>query len=50
MPSKNKKFIQSLGKRVKYVDNLVNNAGVANKDYFITVEDNEIVYPKGMHW
>jgi len=39
---KNKKFIQSLGKRVKYVDNLVNNAGVANKDYFIKVKPKDL--------
>ena len=31
---KNKKFIQSIDKKIEYVDNLVNNAGVANKDYF----------------
>ena len=39
---KNKKFIQSVGKRVKYVDNLVNNAGVANKDYFIKVKPKDL--------
>ena len=39
---KNKKFIQSVGKRVKYVDNLVNNAGIANKDYFIKVKPKDL--------
>ncbi len=31
---KNKKFIQSVGKKVKYVDNLVNNAGIASGSFF----------------
>ena len=35
---KNKKFIQSIDKKIEYVDNLVNNAGVANKDYFTDVK------------
>ena len=39
---KSKKFIQSVGKKVKYVDNLVNNAGIANKDYFINVKPKDL--------
>ena len=39
---KNKKFIKSIGSKIKYVDNLINNAGVANKDYFIDVKSRDL--------
>ena len=39
---KSKKFIQSVDKKIKYVDNLINNAGIANKDYFIDVKPKDL--------
>lgn len=39
---KNKKFIQSIDKKIRYVDNLVNNAGIANKDYFTNVKPGDL--------
>ena len=39
---KSKKFIQSVDKKIKYVDNLVNNAGIANKDYFTDVKPGDL--------
>ncbi len=37
-----RKFIQNVGKKIKYVDNLVNNAGIANKDYFLNVKPKDL--------
>ena len=37
-----KRFIQSVGRKIEYVDNLVNNAGIANKDYFLDVNPKDL--------
>lgn len=38
----NRQFIKSIDKKIKYVDNLVNNAGIANKDYFTNVKSKDL--------
>ena len=39
---KNPKFLNSLNKKIKKVDNLINNAGVANTKYFTNVTENDL--------
>lgn len=38
----NKRFIEKVGRKVRYVNNLVNNAGIANKDYFLNVKSKDL--------
>ena len=38
----NRRFIETVGRKVKYVNNLVNNAGIANKDYFLKVKSKDL--------
>lgn len=38
----NKRFIEKVGRKVRYVNNLVNNAGIANKDYFLKVKSKDL--------
>ena len=38
----NRRFIETVGRKVKYVNNLVNNAGIANKDYFLDVNKKDL--------
>ena len=39
---KNSKFINSLNKKIKKIDNLINNAGAANNKYFTDVTENDL--------
>ena len=39
---KNSKFINSLNKKIKKIDNLINNAGAANIKYFTDVTENDL--------
>ncbi len=38
----NRRFIEKVGRKVRYVNNLVNNAGIANKDYFLKVKSKDL--------
>ena len=38
----NRRFIEKVGRKVRYVNNLVNNAGIANKDYFLNVKSKDL--------
>ena len=39
---RNSKFINSLNKKINKIDNLVNNAGIANTKYFTDVTENDL--------
>ena len=38
----NRRFIEKVGRKVRYVNNLVNNAGIANKDCFLKVKSKDL--------